>query len=93
MAAPSASLKVSLDSAVLLMGKVTPLHIEVIENTASNGEVYVPSDTFCKNVEIHSLIKSDTIDLGNNRRQINIDLLIQSFDSGVYRLNPVKYIA
>lgn len=92
-AAPAASVKVSLDSAVLLMGNVTPLHIEVIEEANAGGDVFVPADTMCANVEIHSLLRSDTTDLGNNRRQINIDLLIQSFDSGVYRLNPVRYIA
>ena len=44
-------------------------------------------------IEIISRGPSDTIDLQNNRRQINQNIIIQSFDSGLYAIPPILYIA
>jgi hypothetical protein len=43
-------------------------------------------------VEIADKPKPDTTSLGNNREQINRDLILQAFDSGLYVLPPVAYI-
>ncbi|MBQ7691486.1 MAG: cell wall anchor protein [Muribaculaceae bacterium] len=82
-----------LDSATLLMGKTTALHIEVVQDKGVRGEFPVDNlDTLSTQVEIASRPKADTTDLGNNRQQINRDLILQSFDSGMYSIGPIAYI-
>ncbi|MDD7342060.1 MAG: cell wall anchor protein [Bacteroidales bacterium] len=92
-AAAPTTVKARLDSAVLLMGNVTTLHIEVVQDKGVKG--YFPADrldTLMAAVEVAGRPKCDTMDLGNNRIQINKSLIIQSFDSGMYMLPPVAYI-
>lgn len=87
------SLKVSLDSAYVLMGKATPLHIELVTSSDKAGELSIPADTLCTNVEILKSLIADTTDLRGGRIQVNQELLLQSFDSGTYILNPIRYIS
>ena len=71
------SLKVSLDSAYLLMGKATPLHIELITASSADGQLLVPKDTLCDKVEILKALEADTSDIHNGRIQIDQQLLLQ----------------
>lgn len=87
------SLKVSLDSAFLLMGRTTPLHIELITDDNTDGQLIIPKDSLCDKVEILKYLNADTTGLGSGRREIRQDIVLQSFDSGVYRLNPILYVA
>lgn len=87
------SLKASLDSAHIIMGKQTSLHIEIVDNNGVNGVLPIlNSDTIIAEIEVISKSQADTIDLENNRRQINQDIIIQSFDSGLYTIPPIQYI-
>ena len=87
------SLKASLDSAHLIMGKQTSLHIEIVDNNGVNGVLPIlNADTIIAEIEVISKSQADTIDLENNRRQINQDIIIQSFDSGLYTIPPIQYI-
>ena len=73
------SVRASLDSAYIIMGKQTTLHIEIIEDVSNNGILPINDeriDTIIKPIEIISRGASDTIDLQNNRRQINQDIII-----------------
>lgn len=90
--AATPTLKVSLDSAYLLMGRTTPLHLELVASSSPSGQLVIPKDSMCGNVEILDLLKADTTELGNGRYEIKQDLILQSFDSGVYRLNPILYV-
>ncbi len=85
-------LKVSMDSAYVLMGKATPLHIELVTDKDARGNIVIPRDSMCGNVEILSLLDPDSTDIGNGRVQINREMLLQSFDSGMYLLKPILYI-
>lgn len=87
------SLKVSLDSAFLLMGRTTPLHIELITDDNTDGQLIIPKDSLCDKVEILKYLNADTAGLGSGRREIRQDIVLQSFDSGVYRLKPILYVA
>lgn len=87
------TLKVSLDSAYIIMGKATPMHVQIIESASQNGSLLIPADTLADKVEKLRLLDADTVDLGGGRREINRDILLQSFDSGTYRLNPILYVA
>ena len=82
-----------LDSAVLLMGKQTALHIEVLQNADVDGSfLNERADTLTQFVEVVGRTDGDTVDLGNNRIQIIRDWILQSFDSGLYVLPPMQYI-
>lgn len=87
------SLKVSLDSAFLLMGRTTPLHVELITPEGANGQLIIPKDSICDKVEILRLLDADTAGVGGGRVEIKQDIVLQSFDSGVYRFNPILYVA
>ncbi len=91
-AAVAPTIKVSLDSAYLLMGKTTPLHVELVNDESAAGQLLIPKDSVCDKVEILKILNSDTTALGSGRREIKLDILLQSFDSGMYRLNPIKYV-
>lgn len=89
----SVSIKATLDSAYIIMGRQTTLHVEIMEPDNVNGSYFLP-DTAWNNVEINRLVEpSDTSSLGNGKRQILQDIILQSFDSGLYTLPPVLYIA
>ena len=85
--------KARLDSATLLMGKTTTLHLEITQDKDARG--FFPgeqADTLNAMVEIAERPAADTTDLGNNRIQINRDLIIQSFDSGMWVIKPIPYV-
>lgn len=86
------SLKVSLDSAYLLMGKTTPLNIQLIKPADNDGSLLIPADTLADKVEILKILNADTSSIGNGRVEINQQLTLQSFDSGTYVLNPIRYV-
>lgn len=86
------SVKASLDSAYILMGRVTPLTLEVIEPASASGALLLPPDTLTTGVEIAAVLPPDTTDLGNSLRQIRHTLILQSFDSGLYVLPPLPYV-
>lgn len=91
-AAPSQfSAKVSLDSIYILMGKQTPLHVEVIGPLSETGGI-VTIDSMWTDVEIAAVGEPVINDLGNGRKQLLQDVIIQSFDSGMYTLPPVIYL-
>ena len=85
--------KAKLDSVTLLMGKTTTLHMEITQDKNARG--FFPGeqlDTLNAMVEIAERPKADTVDLDNNRIQINRDLIIQSFDSGMWVIKPIPYV-
>ena len=85
--------KAKLDSATLLMGKTTTLHLEITQDKDARG--FFPGeqlDTLSSMIEIAGRPAADTTDLGNNRIQINRDLIIQSFDSGMWAIKPIPYV-
>ena len=86
-------IKAKLDSAVLLMGKVTAIHVDISQDKDAVGYfVGLDRDTLCNFVEIAALPAADTSSIDNGRIQIKKDIVLQSFDSGVYQLPPLKYV-
>lgn len=83
-----------LDSAHLLMGKTTALHIDLSQDKDVVGHfVGENSKIVTDYVEVASRTEPDTTDLGNNRIQISRDLVLQSFDSGMYVIPEQVYVA
>ncbi len=95
------SVKVSLDSASFLMGILTDLKVEVVEDKTSHGSFPLfkdcPSDGFIPlqgdSIELRLPRSLDTIELGSGRRQINFAIPMQCFDSGAYRLPEFLYVS
>lgn len=83
----------NLDSATLLMGKKTAIHLEIIESSNSGGIIMLaPEMLIIPEVEVSDIVTLDTVNLGNGLRQIHHDVIIQSFDSGAYIIPPIKYL-
>lgn len=92
-AAGNVTISAKLDSAVLLMGKQTALHIELAQDKNAVGHFVGEGNVnLTEMVEVAERPNADTTDLGNGRIQINRDLIIQSFDSGVYVIPPQQYV-
>lgn len=85
-------LSVSLDSAYIIMGNLTPLRVKLVTPEGDKGNLMIPRDSICGGVEIHSLADFDTSSIGNGLVEITGDIMLQSFDSGLYRLNPIYYV-
>lgn len=98
-AAP-ATVKAKLDSVQILMGRMTMLRLEVVQNANARGEFEIfrsqpPSGVVgvCgDSVELRTSFERDTTELGSGRIQINYAVPVQSFDSGFYRLPQLRYI-
>lgn len=91
-----------LDSVNLLMGKLTTLHLEVVENKGEKGEFKLFKDTdpaksyvsVCgDSVELRRDYKADTTELGSGRIQINYQIPVQAFDSGTFTLPRFVYVS
>lgn len=91
-----------LDSVNLLMGNLTMLRLEVVQDKGKPGEfplfknvdpalgyVGVCGDS----IELRASIKSDTVELGSGRIQINHMVPVQAFDSGTFRLPEFVYVS
>ena len=93
----SVSFNAKLDSATLLMGNQTIIHLEILQDESQKGHILnepKQSDTIIeivRGVEFTKIVRNDTSKVGNNI-QINRDYLIQSFDSGLYTIPPFKYV-
>lgn len=90
-AAPKITATAKLDSAFILMGKQTTLHVEVVGNLDPKGGLGV-IDTMWRQIEIIDMGSPIVNDLGNDRKELKQDIIIQSFDSGLYAVPPVFYI-
>lgn len=80
-----------LDSAYILMGKQTALHVEVTGELDPKGALSV-IDTMWREIEIVDMGQPTVTDLGNNRKELRQDIIIQAFDSGMYAVPPVLFL-
>lgn len=95
--------KARLDSVSVLMGRLTTLRLEVVEDAGSRGGFELleaarqqgrPYAAVCgDSVELRTSYATDTVDLGSGRIQINYAVPVQAFDSGSYRLPQLLYRA
>lgn len=95
------SIKARLDSVNLLMGNVTTLHLEVVENQGTKGSLSIFNEIsrakgyagVCgDSVELSTNYKVDTTEIGSGKIQLNFAIPVQSFDSGTYTLPPFHYV-
>lgn len=83
---------VAVDSAAILIGEQTTLHLTVTADKDRPVQIVVPGDTLMKGVEVLNLSKPDSLLIENDRLVIKQDILVTSFDSSLYLLPPLKVI-
>lgn len=83
----------SLDSAYIIMGKQTTLKINVVQDRGTQGYFTNVGDTLTSEIEVIRALAADTTKLGSDREEISQDIIIQSFDSGLYTIKPFVYVA
>lgn len=100
-AAAPVTVEAKLDSAQMLMGRITMLRLQVVQDKNTRGEFEIfrsapPSGYIAvcgDSVELRTAFERDTVELGSGRCQINYAVPVQAFDSGLYRLPQLRYIA
>ncbi|MFV0583753.1 MAG: hypothetical protein ACK5N4_17100 [Parabacteroides gordonii] len=83
---------VKVDSAAILIGEQTVLHLTVTTDKDKPVQIVIPSDTLMRGVEVLELSKADSSVIENDRLLIKQDILVTSFDSSLYLLPPFKVI-
>lgn len=83
---------VKIDSAAILIGEQTVLHLTLTTDKDKNVQLIIPGDTLMRGVEVLSFSKPDSSIIENNRLLIKQDILITSFDSALYLLPPLRVI-
>lgn len=83
---------VAIDSAAILIGEQTTLHLTVTTDKDRPVQIVIPNDTLMAGVEVLNLSMPDSSVIENNRLLIKQDILITSFDSSLYLLPPLKVI-
>jgi hypothetical protein len=83
---------VKLDSAAILIGEQTLLHLTVTTDRDKEVLLVIPGDTLMRGIEVLSISKPDSSIIENDRLLIKQDLLITSFDSSLYLLPPIAVI-
>lgn len=82
----------SLDTMVMPIGEQQQYHLQVIQPSGLNIKFPLLTDTLTAKVEILSQQLGDTVQLSDDRIQINHDYLITSFDSGFYAIPPAQFL-
>ena len=84
--------KASIDSAVLMIGQQSLLHIDITANQGAILQLPVLTDTIVDGIEVLYNNKIDTAFLDNNRMQLRQSFMVTSFDSALYYIPPFKVI-
>ncbi|MDE5881364.1 MAG: YpfN family protein [Muribaculaceae bacterium] len=91
-----------LDSVNLLMGNITTLGLEVVQDKGKPGGFPMFKDAdpalgyvgICgDSIELRTSYKADTVEIGSGRIQINYKVPVQAFDSGTFRLPQFVYVS
>ena len=83
---------VRVDSAAILIGEQTVLHLTVTADKDKAVQLVIPRDTLMAGVEVLEIPKADSTLIENDRLLIKQDLLVTSFDSSLYLLPPFMVI-
>lgn len=100
-AAPRVSVKASLDSATLLMGRTTRLHLQVekMKDTPGHFPLLTNADPrpyatlLGDTIEVSKSYTTDTVDLAGGMSRISYHIPVQVFDSGSYRIPGFQYVS
>lgn len=85
-------LDVKIDTAAILIGEQTVLHLTVTTDKDKAVQLLIPRDTLMAGVEVLDLPKADSTLIENDRLLIKQDVLVTSFDSALYLLPPFMVV-
>lgn len=86
------SVTAKLDSATLLMGNTTTLHIQAVADE-SDGQLQLADDTITSAIEYRSIDYKGATSLDDGTHRLDYDITIQSFDSGPHVIPPIPFIS
>ena len=92
MFAQQALIDVRIDSAAILIGEQTELHLSVTTAKDKAVQILIPADTLMAGVEILAVSAPDSTLIENDKLVIRQNLLLTSFDSSLYLLPPLRVI-
>lgn len=99
-AAGPVSVKASLDSVQIMMGRMTTMRLQVVQDEGVKGTfpLLQPGErgyaAVCgDSVELRTSVRRDTTELGSGRIQVDWQVPVQAFDSGLYKLPGMVYVA
>ena len=92
LSAQKTVVEASIDSAAILIGEQTKIHLSI--TTPQNASVQLPfvSDTIVGGIEVLDISKPDTILSKDGLMTVKQDYLVTSFDSALYLIPPFKVI-
>ena len=82
----------TMDSSAIWQGEQIAIKIELVQDKDAQVELLIPQNNLTEDLEIINVSKADTIDIKNNRIQIDREIIITSFDSGFYSIPPIKAV-
>ena len=91
-AAAQVVVEAKMDSSVMWMGQQTHVRLSHVQDSDKPVMFPIITDTLIAGVEVLDVTQPDTTVLQNNRIQINQEVLVTSFDSGLYYIPPFEYI-
>ena len=81
-----------MDSSAIWQGEQISIKLEVVQDKDAQVELLIPQGKLTEEIEIIKVTDGDTIDIKNNRIQIDREIIITSFDSGFYSIPPIKSV-
>lgn len=82
----------TMDSSAIWQGEQIAIKLELVQEKDAQVELLIPQNNLTEDLEIINVSKADTIDIKNNRIQIDREIIITSFDSGFYSIPPIKAV-
>lgn len=82
----------TMDSSAIWQGEQIAIKLELVQDKDAQVELLIPQNNLTEDLEIINVSKADTIDIKNNRIQIDREIIITSFDSGFYSIPPIKAV-
>lgn len=87
------SVKMTLDSAAVVMGRINGLNVEVVTTRDANGTFKLDTDSLAPyGIEVYDEGDVQREDVGDNIVQLTRKYYIQAFDSGTYTIPGIMYI-
>lgn len=83
----------AMDSASILIGDQTRIHLEATQGINDRVQFPVLSDTIVTGIEVLSVMPPDTVRLSDDRFTVKQDILITSFDSALYYMPPFRFVS
>lgn len=87
------TIQARIDSSMLLIGDQTKIRFEVTQDENTKVQFPVLSDSIVQGIDIVEIEKPDTVELDNGQLKINTNIVVTSFDSALYYIPSLKFIA